>query len=286
MKYLKKLLLLILILILVQLSLISCSTLKSTSGETSSNMTVHFIDVGQGDSILINVNNKNLLIDAGPRDSREKLFSYLNSLKLKNLDYVIATHPHEDHIGNMFEVIKRYNIGKFYAPKVQASTGVFEKMVEELIIKKLKINIIKANTTSINLGNNTSVSILSPTKDNYGDNTNNYSPIIKITHGNNSFLFTGDAEKEAEKEALLNNIDISANVLKIGHHGSTTSTSTEFLNSVNPSIAVISVGSNNTYNHPNKQIIKLLEEKNISIFRTDKEGSIVIYSDGINLNKK
>ena len=198
-------------------------------------MLVHYIDVGQGDSILIQVNNKNLLIDAGPKDAKEDLLTYLDSIGLSKLDYIIATHPHEDHIGNMSYVINKYEVEKFYAPKVEHTTSTFEKMVESLITKDLKINIIKAGIDTIDLGEGTKVTVFSPINEEYS-NLNDYSPIIKIEYGNNSFLFTGDAEDEVEKEVLSKNPNIKSDVLKLGHHGSSTSTSKTFLNAVNPSI--------------------------------------------------
>lgn len=248
-------------------------------------MLVHYIDVGQGDSILIQVNNKNLLIDAGPKSDKTKLLDYLSNLNLEKLDYVIATHPHEDHIGNMADIIDDYTLLAFYAPKVQSTTKTFEQMVEALKRKNLKINVIKKGTDSIDLGKNTKITVLSPTQDSY-ENLNNYSPVMKIEYGSTSFLFTGDAEKDIETEIISNNEDISSDVLKIGHHGSSTSTSKNFFNKVNPSIGVISVGEDNTYNHPHKETIKLLSESNVTTYRTDKDGTIVISSDGSKITKK
>jgi competence protein ComEC len=248
-------------------------------------MYVHYIDVGQGDCILVQVNNKNLLIDSGPKSDKRKLFNYLSNLNLEKLDYVIATHPHEDHIGNMDDIIKDYNVLSFYAPKVQSTTKSFENMVEALKSKNLKINVIKNGTHSIDLGKNTRIKVFSPNK-NYYENLNNYSPIIKIEYGSTSFLFTGDAEKDVETEVLDNNEDISADVLKIGHHGSSTSTSKDFLKKVNPSIAVISVGKDNIYNHPDEGTINLLNENKIKTYRTDIDGTVLICSDGLKIAKK
>lgn len=248
-------------------------------------MYVHYIDVGQGDSILIQVNNKNLLIDSGPRSDKDKLISYLSSLKLSKLDYVIATHPHEDHIGNMSTIIKNYKVLSFYAPKIQNTSKTFERMVEALKDNNLKINILRKGSNSINLGDNTRVTVFSPI-DNYYENLNNYSPIIKVEYGNNSFLFTGDAEKEVEEKIIANNDDINADVIKIGHHGSSTSTSKAFIDKVNPSIAVISVGENNSYNHPNEDVINRLNGNKIKIYRTDKDGTIIFSSNGLKITKR
>lgn len=285
----KKYLLTFLAILLFSFSIVSCGLTKFNSNEANNadtnKMFVHYIDVGQGDCILVQVNNKNLLIDSGPKSDRRKLFNYLSGLNLNKLDYVIATHPHEDHIGNMDDIIKTYSIGTFYSPKVESTTKSFEDMVDALKDKNLKVHVLKNNSNSIDLGENTKVNVFSPNKDFY-DNLNNYSPVIKIQYGNTSFLFTGDAEKEVEKEILNNNEDISADVLKVGHHGSSTSTSKDFLKKVNPSIAVISVGKDNIYNHPDAITTKLLDESNIKTYRTDKDGTIVICSDGSNISKK
>ena len=282
----KKYLFRFLLFVLISTLLIGCNTLTSDNNQVDpTKMIIHYIDVGQGDSILIQVNNKNLLIDAGPKSDKKKLFNYLSSLNLNKLDYVIATHPHEDHIGNMSDVIDDYNVLAFYAPKVQSTTKTFEKMIDSLKSKNLKINVIKKGTDSINLGDNTKVTVFSPTKDSYED-LNNYSPVIKIEYGKTSFLFTGDAQKDVEKEILSTNEDISADILKVGHHGSSTSTTNDFLKKVNPSIGVISVGKDNTYNHPNDDTIKRLKGNKVTIYRTDKDGTVVFSSDGSKIIKK
>lgn len=242
-------------------------------------LTVHFIDVGQGDSILIQINNKNMLIDSGPSESSDKLFDFLDSHNISTLDYVIATHPHEDHIGNMAEVIKKYNIKSFYSPKVITSEKSFENMVYSLKSKKIKINVLKKNSSSINLGKNTSIIVYSPENNSY-DNINNYSVVMKISYKNNSFIFTGDAEKEVEQSILSQNNNLSCDVLKIGHHGSSTSTTEDFLNACNPSIAVISVGEYNEFNHPDSEIIDRLVNCKCKIYRTDKDKSVTLISDG------
>lgn len=273
------------IILLLSIFMFGCNSPRDKIKANPYLMLVHYIDVGQGDSILIQVNNRNLLIDSGPKTDEKRLLSYLSTLYLDKLDYVIATHPHDDHIGNMAEVIKKYDVSKFYAPKVESTTKTFEKMVDALKSKNLKINIIKKGITSIDLGDNTKVSVFSPAKDYYED-LNNYSPIIKIEYGNTSFLFTGDAQSDVEKDVLTSNEDIKADVLKVGHHGSSTSTSINFLNKVNPSISVISVGENNIYNHPSQNTIKHLTENNTTIYRTDKDGTILLCSDGSKITKK
>ena len=249
-------------------------------------MEVHYIDVGQGDSILIRVNNKVLLIDSGPKNSKSKLTKYLNSLNIKNIDYLIATHPHEDHIGNISTIINNYKVNKFYSPKVTTNTKTFEKIVSTLKNNNLKITILDNTTSSINLGNNTSVKVYSPIEDFKDDNLNNYSPIIKITFGKTSFLFTGDAEEYVEKQVVNNVSNLSSNVLKLGHHGSSSSTCKEFLDAVNPDIAIITVGIDNEYGHPHNEVLDLLKSYKIKTYRTDNDSSIILISDGKNILKK
>lgn len=259
--------------------------IKNYKQNPSTEIYIHYIDIGQGDSILIQVNNKNLLIDSGPRSNKDSLINYLSSLKIDTLDYVIATHPHEDHIGNMSSVIKKYNVISFYAPKVENTSRTFEKMIEALKDKDLKINVLRKGSNSIDLGTNTKVTVFSPIDDSYA-NLNNYSPVIKIEYGNTSFLFTGDTEKDIEEKIVNNNDDISADVLKVGHHGSSTSTSKIFLEKVNPSIAVISVGEYNSYNHPNEEIINGLNNNKVKIYRTDKDGTVILSSNGYKITKR
>ncbi|WP_300382884.1 ComEC/Rec2 family competence protein [Clostridium sp.] len=254
--------------------------LKKSSLDISNKMLVHFIDVDQGDSILVQVNNKNLLIDSGPSYAKENLFNYLRSINIKTFDYIIATHPHEDHIGNMSSIINNYKVLNFYSPKATSNTKAFETMVESLSRKNLKINVIKANINSIDLGKNTKVEFFSPNNSTY-ENTNNYSPIFKITYGKTSFLFTGDAEELIESEVINNNYNLKSDLLKVGHHGSSTSTSKRFFQKVNPKISIISVGENNIYNHPKEDVLSTINTS--KILRTDLEGTILITSDGLSL---
>ena len=247
-------------------------------------MIVHYIDVGQGDCILIQVNNKNLLIDSGPSSSRKDLLDYLEKLNIKKFDYIIATHPHEDHIGNMDTIIKRYSIGSFYSPKVISSSTTFENMISALVDKNLKVNVLKKGFKGIDLGENVKFQVFSPAENLFSDNLNDYSPIIKITFLNNSFLFTGDAEISTEESVLSENNNLNCDILKVGHHGSSTSTSSNFLTSVNPSVAIISVGKNNSYGHPTSETLSLLNYFNIRTIRTDINGTIIAISDGKNIS--
>lgn len=274
----KKLLFIIIIFIF---PLYGCLESPSTQ---SPNIKIHFIDVGQGDSILVQVNNRNLLIDSGPKENRSEVINFLDSLNITDIHYIIATHPHEDHIGNMSTIIKRYNIGEFYAPKVTNTSKSFENTVEALIYKNKKIHVFNVNTTSINLGEGVVFTPLSPLIKSYDENLNQYSTIFKISYGDTSFLFTGDAEKVNELD-LLSITNLNSDVLKIAHHGSTTSSSLDFLKSVSPSVAIISVGTDNKYNHPATTTIENLKNINSTIYRTDLDGNITLVSDGKTIYK-
>lgn len=250
-------------------------TLKDNS------LLVHFIDVGQGDSILIQHNGINMLIDAGP--AKSNLIQYLKSLKLKKIDYLIETHPHEDHIGEMSSLINKFEVSKFYAPYVTTNTISFKNMISSLKRKNLKIHVAKPDI-NFDLGRDINCVSLAPNGDKY-DNLNNYSCVIRLVFSNTSFLFTGDCENEGESEILNNYSDVSANVLKVGHHGSKTATSDAFLTRVNPQVAVISCGKNNDYGHPHSQTIKKLQKLKCKVYRTDIDGTIIIKSDGNTISR-
>ncbi|AUN20432.1 hydrolase [Clostridium botulinum] len=286
MKLKKKNLIITCLLIFLSIVFTACSQQSSNAVNTSNKsneLKVHYIDVGQGDSILVQTKDKNILIDAGTRKSSDNLISYLKKQHIKKLHYVIATHPHEDHIGGMPKVIEEFEISNFYAPKKTANTKIFKDMILQLKKKNLKINVAKKGI-SLDLSNNSSLDFLAPVKDNY-ENTNDSSAVVKLTHGNTKFLFTGDAEKTSEKDILNSNEDLSSNVLKVGHHGSHSSSSKEFLDKINPKIAIISCGKNNDYGHPHKETMKELNKRNIEVYRTDIDGNIVLTSDGENIKK-
>ncbi|CAM2943445.1 ComEC/Rec2 family competence protein [Hathewaya histolytica] len=246
-------------------------------------LTIHYINVGQGDAELIQFKGKNLLIDAGPNKSSEQLLTYLRRTGVKRLDFVIATHPHEDHIGNMDDVIREFEIGEFIAPKVSANTKSFEWMLKNLKSKGLKITTAKAGL-KLDIHKNLKCEFVAPNKDKY-DDLNNYSAVVKLTYGKNRFLFTGDAETLSEKEILAKGFDISADVLKFGHHGSSTSSSKDFLRKVNPKIGIVSCAKGNNYGHPHKETLSKIKEFQIKTYRTDIDGDIILVSDGSNIQK-
>ncbi|MDY4996421.1 MAG: ComEC/Rec2 family competence protein [Bacilli bacterium] len=251
-------------------------TFKET--ENTNTLDITYLDVGQADAILIQNEGHNMLIDAGNNEDGPLLVQYFKEQNMTKFDYLIATHPHEDHIGGMDDIIKNFDIEKIYMPNVTTTTKTFLDVLNAMEEKNMTFDVP-------NIGQNfalghTLFQVMYTGSDK--KNLNNSSIILKANFKNTSYLFTGDATSEVEKKILSK--DIKATVLKVGHHGSKYSTTTEFLNKVNPKYAIISVGKNNSYNHPNQITIDKLTKKNIEIHRTDQEGSIFLKSDGKTIN--
>ncbi len=259
---------------------------QSESGSRDE-MTVHFIDVGQGDSILITAGNDTMLIDCGEIGKAPIVENYLASQGVDQLDYVIGTHPHSDHMGCMDEIVKYYNIGELILPHLPdkdiPTTKYFERFLDAAEACDLKMTEAEIGR-KIKLGD-AECEIIAPCSEKYG-NTNNYSVGVIIRHGGNSFLLTGDAEASAEKEMLESGRLADVDVYKAGHHGSDTSSSDEFLDKVSPEIAVISCGTGNSYGHPKQSTLDKFEERGIQVYRTDLSGSIKITSDGKEISVK
>lgn len=251
----------------------------------TSNLKVHFIDVGQADSILIQQGNQNMLIDAGNNEDDKLVVAYLKKQGVKKIDVLIGTHTDEDHIGGLDTVIKTFSIGKIYMPKITTTTKTYKDVVLAITAKKMKVSVPKVGE-KFKIGTS-ECTILAPNATKYSS-PNDYSIVTKLKYGNNSFIFMGDAEKISEGQILAKQLDIKADVIKIGHHGSNTSTSSAFLSKVNPKYAVISVGVNNSYSHPSKTPMDLLKSKKILVYRTDQVGTIVATSNGktISFDKK
>lgn len=245
---------------------------------------VHFIDVGQGDCVYITAGGQNMLIDCGEASESETVISYLNKQGVSRLDYVIATHPHSDHMGGMSEIILSYDVGEVIMPHLEdediPTTRYFENFIDACSTKGLYITEAQTGRT-IALGE-AEAEIIAPLGSGYS-NANNYSIGIILSHGNNDFLFTGDAEELAEEEMLESGRLEHVRVYKAGHHGSSTSSSKDFIKAISPDYAVIMCGAGNSYGHPHDVIIDRLSEYTKQIFRTDLDGNIVFESDGLNL---
>lgn len=253
---------------------------ETVNFQINENIKIHFIDVGQGDSIFIELpNNETMLIDAGESSKEEVVSEYINTLGYNKINYIIGTHPHSDHIGGLAHIINSFNIEKIYMPKALSTSKTYENLLNTIYKNNKNIITAKAGIKIID-EDNLKINILAPNNNNYS-NLNNYSVVIKINYKSKSFLFMGDAEILSENEILT---DVSADIIKIGHHGSDTSSSESFLSKVNPKYAIIMVGENNKYNHPNQTILDRLERNNIITYRTDLNGNIVITSDGNEIN--
>lgn len=240
---------------------------------------VHYLDVGQGDSIFIELpNNETMLIDAAESYQSENIINYLKNLNYQKIDYVIGTHPHTDHIGGLKDIINTFEIGKIYMPKVVSTTKTYESLLMAIKDKNLKINTAKAGTSIIDT-DTLKINILAPNNSIYTE-LNNYSVVTKITYGTTKFLFMGDAEKLSENEIKEN---VTADVIKIGHHGSNTSSSTDFIKKVNAKYGIISVGLNNKYNLPKEETITNWKNSGTKIYLTSTNGTIRASSDGTNI---
>ncbi len=238
---------------------------------------LHFIDVNQGDSILIEDNGHFMLIDAGVNEEGATVTKYLKKLGVERLDYVIGTHPHNDHIGGLDTVINTFSVGNVLLPDVSVDSENYDDVLEAIADNSLIIT-RPAVGDNYTLGNASFV-IISPNASGY-ESLNDYSIGIKLTYGSNSFLLTGDAQAVSEAEMLENGIDLSADVLKLSHHGSSTSSTINFLDKVDPKYAVISVGEGNKYEHPHSATMQVMKERAIPLYRTDEQGSIVFTTDG------
>lgn len=234
------------------------------------------IDVGQADSFLLVQNGQTALIDCGTRSTGEDVIAYLKKLGITKINYVFGTHPHDDHMGGMYDVITNFEVGKIIIPKVKSgsvTSNWYINLMKE--IKSGEYELEYANLGTVYQLGDATIKIIGPiTEEN--DNLNNYSTVLKISFGEMDIIMTGDAETEVEKEILTSGENIDAEILKIGHHGSDTSSSEEFLDAISPDYALISSKLCNKYEHPMKSTMEKLKERNIEVYRTDESGTVVV----------
>lgn len=257
---------------------LGCTAQNSETAMVQPNdLQVHFIDVGQGDSILVQTpgTEKNILIDAGPREAGSTVVQYLKDHGVKQIDLLIATHPHEDHIGGLIEVLNHFPVQQVIDSGKRHTSKTYRNYLKLIVEKKIPLAVAKKQEFS--WGEKFNFAVLGPIKNNYED-LNNYSVVSKLTYGQISFLFTGDMEKEAERD--IAGQDLRATILKVGHHGSRTSTSAQFLRQVKPEVGVISVGQGNDYHHPHEITLKKLAKVGVKVYRTDLNGSVTVTTDG------
>ena len=251
----------------------------SAAPNSESKLIVHFLDVGQGDSIFIELpNGKTMLVDAGENYHGQGIIDYVQTIGYHKLDYVVATHPHEDHIGSMPYIVRNFEIGSIYMPDVTANTATFESLLKAIKAKGLRVKNGRTGVHIIKDGELTA-DIIAPDKPDES-NLNNSSIVLLLTFGNVSYLLTGDAET---KELNAIRADMHATVLKAGHHGSKTSTTQTLLKKISPSVTVISCGKNNDYGHPHAEVLKMLKSVNSSVYRTDRDQTVIVATDGSSL---
>ena len=246
-------------------------------GISKADMTIHFLDVGQGDATIILCDGEAMMIDGGPSAASSFVYSYLrNTVKLTLLDYMIATHPHEDHIGGLAAALNAVPVDLILSPITNGDTPPFQAMKKYADLQGTPI-VVPYEGDQFRLGN-AMVYVLHCWPEAWS--VNDMSIVVRIVYGNTSFMFTGDAEYMSEYMMIDSGMDLKADVLKLGHHGSSTSSTTEFLQAVSPEYAVISCGKDNDYGHPRPEPLETLNEMQIELFRTDLQGTIICHSDG------
>ena len=254
------------------------------NSSVDADVSVHFIDVGQGDSILIKSKDKNVLIDAGERNKGEEVTLYLKENKVEKLDYIIATHPHSDHIGGLSYIIENFQVSEVIVPEIidekVPTTQIYYEFLESISKKELLLTPARVGD-KYDLGSSY-FEILSPKGNDY-DDLNDYSVVINLNHKNNNFLLCGDAETKVEKEMLNDKLLRDVDVLKAGHHGSSSSSSNDFLEKIMPEYFVVMCGEGNSYNHPSEKTIEKFASYSKNIYRTDINGNIIFLSNGYDL---
>lgn len=249
---------------------------QTSAAPALSGLSVHVIDVGQGDSLFVWCEGSSMVIDGGPGSANGKTVSYLKSLGIRKLDYVVPTHPDEDHVGGLPGVLSSFTVDKVLMSDATANTDAFKNLL--LTMKKQGLTATRVVPGQTYTLGGASFTVLAPNKE-YSD-TNDMSVVLRLTYHSRSFLFTGDAAQQSEKDMLAKGYDLHADVLKVSHHGSKTATSDAFLKAVNPQLALISVGKDNKYGLPSASTIRKLQQAGIPILRTDQHGTIVVQTDG------
>lgn len=257
-------------------SIVKEETPKETVDYSGHSFAVHYIDVGQGDAALVLCDDRAMLIDGGKPRASSIIYTYLKKLNIDYLDYIVASHADDDHIGGLSAPLAKMKVGNVLAPETEADTRSYESLKIKTAGQGLSINHPKPGE-SLDFGSS-KIEFYGPITENENDR-NNGSVVMKIIYGDTSFLFTGDAEREEEQEILNAGYDLSATVLKVRHHGSRNSTTYPFLREIMPKYAVISVGYN-SYGHPTEDVLSRLRDADVKVYRTDMQGDIIAESDG------
>ena len=254
-------------------------------GENDGRLSAYFIDVGQGDSSFIIFGNKTILIDAGEMDMGDRVVSDLKERGITRIDLLVATHPHSDHIGGMQKVLENFPVSKVLDAGMPHTSVLYERFLETIDKKNIPYK-VAVQGDEINLDPALRIVVLSPPEQRFGDDLNTNSIVLRISYGTVNFLFTGDAGGEAETALVKSGYAPDAQILKVGHHGSLHSGSPTFIARVHPEIAVIPLGLDNPYGHPHNQAVDTLTGAGATIYRTDRDGTILLRSDGISYSVK
>lgn len=249
-----------------------------------SNFSIYYLDVGQGDCTIIKSNESVMMIDTSTKNHTLDIQEALMSLSIDKIDYLVITHQHDDHMGSAKDIIDKYEVKNIIMPKLSEINMVTTTSYENLLksIANKKINAIPATVgESFWLGDAT-IQILSPSKQD--EDLNNMSIVLKVVYGETKFIFQGDAEKTVENQLLNSDFDLDADIIKLGHHGSNTSSTDKYLKAVNPRYAIISCGADNSYGHPHDEVVERLKKNNISFYVTAQTGDITVISDGKNID--
>jgi beta-lactamase superfamily II metal-dependent hydrolase len=253
--------------------------------ENEGKLSAYFLDVGQGDSTLFIYEGKTILIDAGEEDMGNRVVSDLRACNVTRIDLLVATHPHSDHIGGMQKVLAAFPVGKVLDTGLPHPSTLYEHFLETIEEKHIAYQVAEQGQT-INVDPAVRVVVLSPPDERTGEDLNTDSIVLRISYGTIDFLMTGDLDSAGEDALLRTGYTIDAEVLKVGHHGSSSSTSPAFLGRVHPEAAIISVGADNPYGHPHRETMDLLERSGVTVYRTDMNGTILVRTDGMSYSVK